>query len=201
MSYNHKIIDLKYRINKLVPKTTCERLINIFEKYVSEPIYGTENSYKFKEDEIIRDNYMALQLSKVTNPTKDITWALETAKNYINIMVINYVNHIKQTKICPTFTNFAMHSTHNVRILKYQKGQFIGDHSDVDHRVRASCTLNLNEDYKGGEFKFFNGLVKEEFKTGDSIIFPGEPIWIHGTEPITEGTRYSINCFLHDGRK
>ena len=174
MSYNHKIIDLKYRINKLVPKTTCERLINIFEKYVSEPIYGTENSYKFKEDEIIRDNYMALQLSKVTNPTKDITWALETAKNYINIMVINYVNHIKQTKICPTFTNFAMHSTHNVRILKYQKGR---------------------------EFKFFNGLVKEEFKTGDSIIFPGEPIWIHGTEPITEGTRYSINCFLHDGRK
>ena len=35
------------------------------------------------------------------------------------------------------------------------------------------------------------------FKTGDAIIFPAEPIWIHGTEPITKGSRYSINCFLH----
>ena len=30
------------------------------------------------------------------------------------------------------------------------------------------------------------------------MLFPAEPIWIHGTEPITKGTRYSINCFLHD---
>tara|TARA_R100001509_G_scaffold127481_1_gene80830 strand:+ start:342 stop:941 length:600 start_codon:yes stop_codon:yes gene_type:complete len=196
-----KIKDLKYRINGLIPKETCEKIISIFEKYVDEPIYGTETSYKFKEDKITRDNYMTLQLSKVENPTDEIKWALETAKNYINIMVINYVNYIRQTKICPTFTNFAINSTHNIRILRYQKGQFIGDHSDVDHRVRGSCTLNLNENYKGGEFRFFDGLIKEEFKTGDALIFPGEPIWIHGTEPIIEGTRYSINCFLHDGSK
>ena len=29
------------------------------------------------------------------------------------------------------------------------------------------------------------------------MIFPAEPIWIHGTEPITKGVRYSINCFLY----
>jgi len=29
------------------------------------------------------------------------------------------------------------------------------------------------------------------------MLFPAEPIWIHGTEPITKGIRYSINCFLH----
>jgi len=29
------------------------------------------------------------------------------------------------------------------------------------------------------------------------MLFPAEPIWIHGTEPITKGTRYTINCFLH----
>ena len=32
------------------------------------------------------------------------------------------------------------------------------------------------------------------------MIFPAEPIWIHGTEPITEGTRYAINCFLRQGQ-
>ena len=89
-----------------------------------------------------------------------------------------------------------INSSQNIRILKYKKDQFIKDHTDVNVNERASCTLNLNEDYEGGEFRFFNGQIKEIFKTGDSIIFPAEPIWIHGTEPITKGTRYSINCFL-----
>ena len=33
MPYDHKITDLKYRINGLVPKITCKKIINIFEKY------------------------------------------------------------------------------------------------------------------------------------------------------------------------
>ena len=84
------------------------------------------------------------------------------------------------------------------RILKYEKGQSIKDHSDVGGNIRASCTLNLNEDYEGGEFIFFEGQIKEVFKTGDAMLFPAEPIWIHGTEPITKGIRYSINCFLQE---
>ena len=87
--------------------------------------------------------------------------------------------------------------SYNIRILKYEKGQSIKDHIDVAGSIRASCTLNLNEDYEGGEFRFFNGQEKISFKTGDALIFPAEPIWIHGTEPITKGVRYSINCFLH----
>jgi len=57
-------------------------------------------------------------------------------------------------------------------------------------------SINLKDDYEGGEFRFFDGQIKEVFKTGDAMLFPAEPIWIHGTEPITKGTRYSINCFL-----
>ena len=90
-----------------------------------------------------------------------------------------------------------MSQSSNIRILKYKQGDYIKDHLDYDGTVRASCTLNLNEDYEGGEFRFFNGQVKRSFKTGDAMLFPAEPIWIHGTEPITKGIRYSINCFLH----
>ena len=111
-------------------------------------------------------------------------------------MIINYVAHIKSKKISPTFSKLLIKSSDNIRILKYEKGQCIKDHSDVGGTIRASCTLNLNEDYQGGEFRFFNGQIKEVFKTGDAMLFPAEPIWIHGTEPVTKGTRYSINCFL-----
>jgi predicted 2-oxoglutarate/Fe(II)-dependent dioxygenase YbiX len=119
-------------------------------------------------------------------------------------MIANYVLYIKSKKISPTFSDILINSSHNIRILKYKKGQSIKDHTDlnikvnnIDVNVKASCTLNLNEDYEGGEFRFFDGQIKEVFKTGDAMLFPAEPIWIHGTEPITKGTRYSINCFLH----
>ena len=101
-----------------------------------------------------------------------------------------------QKKFCPTFSDMLICNSHNIRILKYEKGSSIKDHTDVANTIRASCTLNLNEDYEGGEFRFFDGQIKETFKTGDAMIFPAEPIWIHGTEPITKGVRYAINCFL-----
>ena len=97
----------------------------------------------------------------------------------------------------PTFENkFFLTTTHNIRILKYVEGQYIKDHSDFSVINRASCTINLNEGYEGGEFRFFDGRVKCSFKTGDAMKFPAEPIWIHCTDPVTKGTRYCINSFL-----
>jgi len=196
MSYDHKISDLKYRINGLVPKEVCQKIIDIFEKYPE--LNGSESSYKYKSKTNEMDNFKCLNLSRIDNPNEDIQYALTIAKHYINIMTINYVNYIKSKKISPTFNNHLINSSENIRILKYEKGQCIKDHCDVNYRTRASCTLNLNEDYEGGEFRFFDGQIKDTYKTGDAMIFPAEPIWIHGTEPITKGTRYSINCFLHN---
>jgi len=195
MSYNHKISDLKYRINGLVPKNVCKKIINIFEKYPE--LNGVEGSYKYQTKKRETDNFKCLNLSRIENPNEDILYSLNEAKKYIAIMIANYVLYIKSKKISPTFSDFLINSSQNIRILKYKKGQSIKDHTDVDAKIRASCTLNLNENYEGGEFRFFDGQIKEVFKTGDAMLFPAEPIWIHGTEPVTKGTRYSINCFLH----
>ena len=111
-------------------------------------------------------------------------------------MITNYVLHV-QKNICPTYDDSLIRKSSNIRILKYDVGECIKDHTDVSPLNRASCTLNLNEDYEGGEFRFFDGRVKHAFKTGDAMLFPAEPIWVHGTEPVTKGTRYSINCFLY----
>ena len=194
MSFDHKISDLKYRINGLVPKNVCQKIINIFEKYPE--LHVLEESYKYETKKIEMDNFKCLNLSRIDNPNKDIQYALNEAKKYILIMIANYVLHIKSKKICLNFNDYLIKFSDNIRILKYDVGQCIKDHTDVGSTIRASCTLNLNEDYKGGHFRFFGGQIKEVFKTGDAMIFPAEPIWIHGTEPVTKGTRYSINCFL-----
>ena len=194
MLYDHRISDLKYKINGLVPKEVCHKIIEIFEKYTD--LSGTEDSYKFDTKKIEEDNFTCLNLSQIKNPNKDILYALNEAKKYISIMIINYEQYIKSKKISPTFNKHFISYSANIRILKYEKGQLIRDHNDISMLERASCTLNLNEDYEGGDFRFFDGQIKDSFKTGDAMIFPAEPIWNHGTEPVTKGIRYSINCFL-----
>ena len=187
-----KIRDLKLRIDKLVPENVCKSFINLYED--NKELAGEERSYKYQTKTIEMDNFGCLNLSK--NSEKFLQ-PLNVAKKYIGIMITNYVFYIQNT-VCPTFDKNLIADSINIRILKYEEGQYIKDHADVTRNIRASCTLNLNEDYEGGEFRFFNGQIKESFKTGDAMLFPAEPIWIHGTEPITKGTRYCINCFLED---
>jgi len=190
---NAQISDLKLRINSLVPKDVCKYLINFFEE--NQDFITPEDSYKYPDNKIKEDNYRCLNLSHYSLENDKFKKPLEVAQRYIEIMVINYGLHIKQ-KICPTWGTYLLQNTKNVRIIRYRENEFIEDHSDVFESIRGSCTLNLNEDYEGGDFRFFGGTLKETLKTGDAIIFPAEPIWIHGTEPITKGVRYSINCFL-----
>lgn len=194
MTFDHKITDLKFHINKLVPESVCKNFINFYENNIQYS--DTESSYKYQTKKTERDNFKCINLTELSLQNKDFIEPLKLAKTYINIMITNYVLHI-QKNICPTFDNLLIGRSSNIRILKYEKGQSIKDHCDVDELIRASCTLNLNENYEGGEFRFFNGKIKHSFKTGDAMIFPAEPIWIHGTEPIKKGTRYAINCFLH----
>ena len=190
----HKITDLKLHIDKLVPKDLCRYFIDFYENNSKHS--HPETSYKFKTKRIEEDNFKCINLTHLSLHDSDFIKPLQLAKRYIHIMIANYALHI-QKNICATFDTNLISESDNIRILKYEKGQCIKDHSDVGGTIRASCTLNLNEDYEGGEFRFFDGQIKHSFKTGDAMIFPAEPIWIHGTEPITKGTRYSINCFLH----
>jgi hypothetical protein len=194
MSFNHKITDLKFHIDKLVPEDVCKYFINIYEE--NKHLTDTERSYKYKSKKVEIDNFNCINLTRLYENDNGFFKPLNLAKKYITLMITNYGFYV-QKNICPTFDTRLISNSSNIRILKYEKGQLIKDHSDVGGDIRASCTLNLNEDYEGGEFRFFNGQIKHSFKTGDAMIFPAEPIWIHGTEPITKGIRYSINCFLH----
>jgi len=194
MSFDYKITDLKFHIKNLVPKDVCKYFIDFYESNNDSAF--SESSYKYKTNTNEQDNYKCINLSEASLTNKKFQEPLELSKRYISIMITNYVLHIQQN-ICSTFNSYLIGKSSNIRIIKYKEGQFIKDHTDVGSYTRASCTLNLNEDYEGGEFRFFNGNIKDSLKTGEAMLFPAEPIWIHGTEPITKGTRYSINCFLN----
>jgi len=85
---------------------------------------------------------------------------------------------------------------HRYRLMKYEKGSWIHPHVDHDYGIYGSCTINLNTDYEGGTFAFWGGLHKVKLVLGDVMIWPADYFWVHEVEEITEGTRYSANCFL-----
>jgi predicted 2-oxoglutarate/Fe(II)-dependent dioxygenase YbiX len=64
-----------------------------------------------------------------------------------------------------------------------------------------SCIINLNEDYEGGDFIFYDEKGKEvvhryKLNKGTVVFFPSNFLFPHKVEPITKGTRYSIVIWL-----
>jgi|TARA_R100000406_G_scaffold74659_1_gene54966 hypothetical protein len=192
MSYDHKIIDQKYHMKGLITKDVCKQLIQFYEDKVH--MATPEESYKFEEDKTITDTFGCLNISQLRD-TEGFQEPYKIILNYLRIVLTNYELFVRNT-FCPSFKNIFMTNTNNIRILKYDVGQCIKDHSDIDGFTRGSLTINLNDDYEGGEFRFFGGQEKVRLSEGEAMLFPAEPIWIHGTEPVTKGARYTINCFL-----
>ena len=196
MSYDHKIVDQKYHLKGLINSDICKQLIKFYED--NKHLTILECSYKFNENEKSNDheydNCNFLNISKLKDE-KGFAKFYEIILKYLRIVLTNHEIYIRN-KFCPSYKNTFLTHTNNIRIIKYEVGQCIKDHSDVAENIRGSLTINLNDDYEGGEFRFFGGLEKVSLSAGEAMLFPGEPIWIHGTEPVTKGARYSINCFL-----
>ena len=193
-----KVKDLIYRKNNIMPKEVCNYFINLFENNIEKTLREASTKHIVNEDLAYKlDNFKSLDLSKLYKDSPEIEKAKNLAFKYIEMMILNYTQYLK-INISPVINNAWWTTTANIRVMRYQEGEQILDHLDVNKRNRAACTINLNEDYKGGEFSFFSGKQLYTLKTGDSIFFPAEPIFIHGTKKITKGIRYSINCFLYN---
>ena len=79
-------------------------------------------------------------------------------------------------------------------LLKYEKGGFFTQHVDsfTEHPRTISCSFTLNDNFKGGDFSFFNNTLVYSLKKGSAIIFPSNFLYPHSVLPVINGTRYSI---------
>ena len=116
----------------------------------------------------------------------------------VNETLINeYMDYLDTFKMfhIPYLRNSMMFS-HMYRLLKYEVGAKIHPHSDHDPHVYGSATFNLNDDYTGGDFVFWNGKHRLKLEAGEGMIWPADYFWVHEVEPIKTGVRYSTNSFL-----
>ena len=76
----------------------------------------------------------------------------------------------------------------------------IDENNEISCRT-LSVTLNLNEDYEGGDMIFGRQNLREELKrikmkSGTMCLFPSNFLYPHKIEKITKGTRYSVVAWL-----
>ena len=72
------------------------------------------------------------------------------------------------------------------------------DHYDENPRI-LSCSVILNDDYKGGDFCFFENEDKfiVEKEAGSVVVFPSNFCFPHAITPVFNGNRHSIITWIY----
>jgi len=118
--------------------------------------------------------------------------AFKANENIIN----EYMDYLDTFGMFHTLARSSMLFSHMYRVLKYEPGSKIHPHTDHSPFVYGSATFNLNDDYTGGDFLFWNGAHRVKLEVGEAMIWPADYFWVHEVEPIKTGIRYSTNSFL-----
>ena len=84
--------------------------------------------------------------------------------------------------------------SHHTVLLRYEPGNKFHFHID-DHpqypRV-VSVSVNLNDDYEGGNLEFKEFGLNLALEAGDIVIFCSGFPYMHQVLPVTNGIRYAV---------
>ena len=79
-------------------------------------------------------------------------------------------------------------------LLRYYPGGKYVQHVDSGTKNHRAITtiIALNDEYEGGELKFFDGQYSIRLRKGSAVVFPSSFTYPHQIAPITSGVRYSV---------
>lgn len=190
----------------IVPKsrTKLEDYIHVFDDILPVDLCKTiVDEYKDSDE---WSN--ALVATGISNPnTRNCDQILISSHNIIE------KNYDKRKDIDQKIYNYLIHGIdkykekhpllhHEIdtgyQLLRYKENQFYTQHIDSfkQEQRSVSISIQLNEDYDGGEFAFFDREMMIRTKTGSIIMFPSNFMYPHEVMPVIKGTRYSIITWL-----
>ena len=172
------ILELK----REVPNDVCKKIIDVVKDCEKGTVETPERE--------IKDEYNTRK--------SEIFWSYDR-------WIIDYIWKYMDVYNEITGLRYDISGVESIQITKYEKGDYYdfhfdggGSHKNVfKEKVRKiSMTIQLNEEYKGGEFKVAwcdeGKLLTETLgkAEGTIILFPS--ILEHCITPVTSGTRYSL---------
>ena len=165
--------------NNIVPSTLCDEIVNHYEfsdKWEDAQVGKGEVTKKIR-------NCVAINLSGEGNKSVFD----ETLYKIVAGALKKYVSKYPVLK-------HIISSDEGYQLLKYEEESFYTYHVDASKEWPRTLSLSLilNDNYKGGEFSFFNGKYKVKPKKGMGIMFPSNFMYDHAVLPVKKGVRYSI---------
>ena len=194
----------KYSPILIKPTSKLEDFVQVFDNVLSpENCNLILNEYKNSSEwantrtgdgEISKNirNCMEISISQDFTINKN----LDVRKNLDNIVFESVRKVISNyNDIIPTF---RIDIDTGYQLLRYKEGEFYTQHTDSfkEQQRSLSCSLQLNEDYDGGEFALFDREIMIRTKPGSAIVFPSNFMYPHEIMPVIKGTRYSIITWL-----
>lgn len=186
---NTKLTDLCFIKKKFLTKEECKYLINYYEKRkeISPELY--EPSLDVYDSQVKKATFAVIKVDAHDDEFNFI-------KKKFTQGIIEYGKHLDSKNLYNNIILSHFQFAHCLRILKYSKGSKIHPHIDHAYTNYGSIVLNLNDEYEGGNFSFFNKQYTPELGAGDLMIFPADIFWSHEVTEITKGVRYSVNSFI-----
>ena len=181
------ITKLILKIPNSLTDTECSQLISEFGQRENES--ELEHCSHAQTGEDTYSTFKKIDLKPNTN-------SFNLIKNKTKKVVNLYTQYLDSSNLFHIDFKYHLKYSHTYRLLKYETGAKIHPHTDYAPHIYGSISFNLNDDYEGGEFRFFNGKYSVPLKKGDAIIWPAGHFWVHEVTPVTKGVRYSTNGFL-----
>ena len=152
--------------------------------------------------------------SEMTNRTGKLEWRVD--KNIRDTQSIDFGPlhpNIRElfdktvSKIINPFYKFEISESEIPQLLSYSVGGHYHPHVDGEslwHSPKKeliwkksidrdlSIVFFLNDNFEGGDFVFPELRVRIRPEPGMLVCFPSNHHYLHGVEPVTKGTRYSI---------
>lgn len=186
------MIDQILHLENVISEQDCDKLIQEYESRKEQAM--TERCLHANTGIETVSTYKKVDL-------KPISYTYDLVFKKTEHMINEWVKKLDQ------YQSFHLYSmkrrylkcSHRYRLMKYEPGGWIHPHIDGNPLIYASCTFQLNDEFTGGEFWFWNGKHKIRLKRGDGLIFPAGPFWVHEVRNIDTGSRYSVNSFILAG--
>jgi len=179
--------DLSLVVKNVLSEEECDALI---EEYERKKFSSFEENNMNPYGEMETATFRTIELTEKSKNFETVRKGFETGLQ----QWADYLGSLDSFHMLLLKNNLAF--VHQFRLLKYGLGAKINQHSDYAPGFVATVSLNLNENYTGGELVFFNGKYTVSLEKGDAFVFPCDYYWLHETNPITNGCRYVVNGFV-----
>lgn len=162
----------------------CDLILNEYANASewSESMTGNKNVNK----NIRNCDIISISQANVINGNPEIRQKIDNSLfNASGITLKKYVEK---------FPNCQLKTDSGYDLLRYNEGGYYSLHTDSYSEIprSVSCSFNLNDDYDGGEFAFFDKEMIIRAPKGSAIVFPSNFMYPHEIMQVNSGTRYSI---------